>query len=85
MQYTKISAGIEYRLKLSERLRTSGVLVLAVWAKNHLIFIPAGAEGYKKYIKDLEMHCLAASQFELEANEVEMAKLMIDFFEKHGI
>ena len=71
--------------KFHEWLRTSGVPVLAVWGKNDPIFIPAGAEGYKKDVKNLEVHYLDAPHFALETNEVEMAKLMSEFFENNGI
>ena len=71
--------------KFHEWLRTSGVPTLAVWGKNDPIFIAAGAEGYKKDVKDLEIYYLDAPHFALETNEVEMAQLMISFFQKHGI
>jgi pimeloyl-ACP methyl ester carboxylesterase len=71
--------------KFHEWLRSSGVPVLAVWGKNDPIFIPAGAEGYRKDVKDLDIHYLDAPHFALETNEVEMSQLMIAFFQKHGI
>jgi pimeloyl-ACP methyl ester carboxylesterase len=71
--------------KFHEWLRSSGVPVLAVWGKNDPIFVPAGAEGYKKDVKDLDIHYLDAPHFALETNEVTMSQLMVAFFEKHGI
>jgi pimeloyl-ACP methyl ester carboxylesterase len=71
--------------KFHEWLRTSGVPTLAVWGKNDPIFIAAGAEGYKMDVKDLEIHYLDAPHFALETNEVEMAQLMISFFQKYDI
>lgn len=71
--------------KFHEYLRTSGVPVLAVWGKNDPIFIPAGAEGFRKDVKDLEIDYLDGPHFALETNEVEMARRMIAFFEKRGI
>lgn len=71
--------------KFHEYLRTSNVPVLAVWGKNDPIFVPAGAEGFKKDVRNLEIGYLDAGHFALETNEVEMAQLMISFFEKHDI
>ena len=71
--------------KFHEWLRTSAVPVLAVWGKNDPIFVPAGAEGCKKDVKDLEIHYLDARHFALETNEAVMAKFMNDFFEKHNV
>lgn len=71
--------------KFHEYLRSSSVPVLAVWGKNDPIFVPAGAEGFKKDVKDLEINYLDAPHFALETNEVDMAKLMISFFEKRGV
>ena len=64
-------------------LETSGIPVLAVWGKNDPIFVAAGAEAYRKDVKDIEIHYLDAGHFALETNEVEVSKLMIGFFEKH--
>jgi pimeloyl-ACP methyl ester carboxylesterase len=71
--------------KFHEYLRSSGVPVLVVWGKNDPIFVPAGAEGFRKDVKDLQVRYLNAPHFALETNEVEMAELMITFFEKRGI
>ena len=37
--------------------------VLAVWGKNDQIFIPPGAEGFKKDILAAEVHLLDAGHF----------------------
>jgi pimeloyl-ACP methyl ester carboxylesterase len=71
--------------KFHQWLRASAVPVLAVWGKNDPIFVPAGAEGYKKDVKDLEIHYLDAPHFALETNEVAMAAFMMDFFKKHNV
>jgi pimeloyl-ACP methyl ester carboxylesterase len=68
--------------RFQEYLETSGVPVLVVWGKNDSIFVAAGAEAYKKHVKDVEMHFLDAGHFALETNEPEVSKLMIGFFEK---
>ncbi len=66
-------------------LRTSRVPVLAVWGKNDSLFVPAGAEAFRRDVPDLDLHWLDAGHFALETNEDEMARLMHDFFEKRGV
>lgn len=71
--------------QFQQYLRSSGVPVLAIWGKNDLIFVPEGAEAYKKDVRDPEIHFLNAPHFALETNEVEISQLMTTFFMKHGI
>ena len=66
-------------------LRSSGVPVLAVWGQNDPIFIPSGAEAFKKDVKDLQISYLDAPHFALETNESEMSQLIIDFCRKRGM
>ena len=68
--------------RFQEYLVSSGVPVLAVWGSNDPIFVPAGAEGFRKHVKDLEIHYLNASHFALETNEEKVAKLMLTFLSK---
>ncbi|KAK9483978.1 Alpha/Beta hydrolase protein [Lipomyces starkeyi] len=71
--------------KFQEYVRTSKVPVLAVWGKNDQIFIPAGAEAYKQDNPDAEVHLLDAGHFAAETETSEIGKLILAFFEKHGI
>ncbi|KAK9384566.1 Alpha/Beta hydrolase protein [Lipomyces mesembrius] len=71
--------------KFQEYFRTSKVPVLAVWGKNDQIFIPAGAEAHRRDNPDAEVHLLDAGHFAAETETSEIGKLMLDFFEKHGI
>ncbi|KAK9493303.1 Alpha/Beta hydrolase protein [Lipomyces doorenjongii] len=71
--------------KFQEYFRTSKVPVLAVWGKNDQIFIPAGAEAHKRDNPDADVHLLDAGHFAAETETSEIGKLMLDFFEKHGI
>ncbi|KAK9314955.1 Alpha/Beta hydrolase protein [Lipomyces starkeyi] len=71
--------------KFQEYVRTSKVPVLAVWGKNDQIFIPAGAEAYKQDNPDAEVYLLDAGHFAAETETSEIGKLMLAFFEKHGI
>jgi pimeloyl-ACP methyl ester carboxylesterase len=71
--------------KFQEWFRTSNVPVLAVWGKNDEIFVPPGAEGFKKDVKKLEVHLLDAPHFAIETNERAFAGLILGFLQKHGI
>ncbi|KAI9762160.1 MAG: hypothetical protein M4579_000640 [Chaenotheca gracillima] len=66
-------------------LRNSKVPVLAVWGKNDQIFVPAGAEAFKKDVDDLELHWLDAGHFALEGNEKKMADYILAFLDRVGL
>jgi pimeloyl-ACP methyl ester carboxylesterase len=57
--------------------------VLIVWGKNDQVFPAAGAEPYKRDLKNLEYHLLDAAHFALETNGDEIAGLMWGFLGKH--
>jgi pimeloyl-ACP methyl ester carboxylesterase len=57
--------------------------MLIVWGKNDKIFPAAGAEPYKRDLKNLEFHLLDAGHFALETNGDEIAHLMREFIGKH--
>ena len=73
--------------KFQEYLRSSGVPVLAAWGKNDIIFIPPGAEAFKKDVKPekLESHWIDSGHFAIENNEELIAGLILKFLEKHGL
>jgi pimeloyl-ACP methyl ester carboxylesterase len=57
--------------------------VLIVWGKDDQVFPAAGAEPYKRDLKNLEYHLLDAAHFALETNGDEIAGLMRGFLGKH--
>jgi len=59
--------------------------LLAVWGKNDPFFIPPGAEAYKRDLPDAEIHFLDTGHFALETHHDEIAGLMRDFLQRHGI
>ena len=71
--------------KFQEYFRESNVPVLAVWGKNDLIFIPAGAEAFKKDVKNLELHLLDAPHFAIETIEGQFSELILAFLKKNGV
>ena len=57
--------------------------VLIAWGKNDQVFPAAGAEPYKRDLKNLEYHLLDAGHFALETNGDEIAGLIRGFLGKH--
>jgi pimeloyl-ACP methyl ester carboxylesterase len=57
--------------------------VLIAWGKNDEIFPQAGAEPYRRDLRNLEYHLLDAGHFALETNGEEIAGLMRDFLGRH--
>jgi pimeloyl-ACP methyl ester carboxylesterase len=55
---------------------------LVVWGKNDPIFPAAGAEPYKRDLKDLEFHLLDTGHFALEEDGDRIADLMRDFLRR---
>jgi pimeloyl-ACP methyl ester carboxylesterase len=56
---------------------------LIVWGKNDKIFPAAGAEPYKRDLKNLEFHLLDTGHFALEEDGAEIAGLMRQFLRKN--
>lgn len=56
---------------------------LIVWGRNDQIFPPAGAEPYKRDLKNLEYHLLDTGHFALEEDGVEIANLIRGFLSKN--
>jgi pimeloyl-ACP methyl ester carboxylesterase len=56
---------------------------LIVWGKNDKIFPAAGAEPYKRDLKNLEFHLLDTGHFALEEDGDKIADLMRDFLRKN--
>ncbi len=57
--------------------------MLIVWGKGDAIFPPAGAEPYKRDLKEVEFHLIDAGHFALETRGAEIAGLMREFLGKH--
>ncbi|KAK4187816.1 Alpha/Beta hydrolase protein [Podospora australis] len=71
--------------QFQEYFRRSKVPVLTAWGQHDEIFVPAGAEGFKDDVKNLEMRWLDAGHFALETNEVQMAEWIIGFLDKYNV
>lgn len=65
--------------------KESNVPILAIWGKNDVIFIPPGAEAFKRDSKNAEVKFLDAGHFALESSLEEIAGEILVFFSKHHI
>jgi pimeloyl-ACP methyl ester carboxylesterase len=52
---------------------------LIVWGKGDFVFTPAGAEAYRKDLKQVELHMLNAGHFALETNASDIAGFIRGF------
>lgn len=66
-------------------LRDSKVPVLAIWGKNDQIFLQAGAEAFRRDVKDLKLVLLDAGHFALETHGKEIAGEIGGFLRKRGL
>ncbi|MGW4748811.1 alpha/beta fold hydrolase [Streptomyces sp. NPDC004290] len=62
-----------------EYFRTSGVPILAVWGAGDQVFVPAGAEAFRRDRPDAEVHLLPTGHFALETHAPAIAELIGDF------
>ncbi|SJZ45300.1 Pimeloyl-ACP methyl ester carboxylesterase [Trichlorobacter thiogenes] len=69
--------------KWQEYFRKYQPPVLIVWGKNDLLFPAAGAEPYKRDLKNIEYHLLDAGHFALETDGDYIAMKMRAFLEKN--
>lgn len=65
-----------------EYLRSHQPPTLIVWGKNDEIFPAAGAEPYKRDLKDLEYHLIDTGHFALETHGQEIADLIRSFLKR---
>lgn len=71
--------------KFQEYFRNSQVPLLAVWGKNDLIFVPPGAEAFKRDLPNAEIHLIDAGHFAIETHTIEIANLIREFLAKNGV
>ena len=64
-------------------LRTAKPPVLAVWGKNDPIFLPAGAEAFRRDNPGAEIHFLDPSHFALEEDAEPIAGYILDFLDRN--
>ncbi|MGM3277775.1 alpha/beta fold hydrolase [Ralstonia sp. 24A2] len=62
--------------------RTHRPPLLAVWGRNDTIFIPPGAEAFKRDLPDAEVHFVDSGHFALETHHEEIGARMLDFLDR---
>ncbi|MFI6418525.1 alpha/beta fold hydrolase [Streptomyces sp. NPDC050842] len=67
-----------------EYFRTSGVPLLAVWGEGDQVFVPAGAEAFRRDLPDAEVHLLPTGHFALETHAPAIAELIGDFLKRRA-
>ncbi|MFF7811506.1 alpha/beta fold hydrolase [Streptomyces sp. NPDC007945] len=65
-----------------EWFRTSRVPLLAVWGEGDEVFVPAGAEAFRRDLPDAEIHLLPTGHFALETHAPRVAELIGDFLRR---
>jgi len=65
--------------KFQEYFRTKRVPLLAVWGKNDPLFLPPGAEAFKRDNPSAEVHFFETGHFALETHTQEIADAIRDF------
>lgn len=66
-------------------LRETQTPVLAVWGNEDPIFLPPGAEAYKKDVKDAKVVLLDGPHFLLETSLARVGPLLVEFLQEKGI
>ncbi|KIW74189.1 hypothetical protein Z517_12129 [Fonsecaea pedrosoi CBS 271.37] len=56
--------------------------LLAAWGKNDIVFIPPGAQAFKKDLPNADVVLLDAGHFLLETNLAQMSGIVLDFLKK---
>lgn len=64
-------------------LRTAQPPLLAVWGKNDPIFLPAGAEAFRKDDPKAEVHFLDTGHFALEEDSDQIASYILEFLNRN--
>ncbi|MEV6393181.1 alpha/beta hydrolase [Streptomyces sp. NPDC051907] len=72
-------ANIELYPAFHEYFRASRVPLLAVWGAHDEIFLPAGAEAFRRDLPDARVHLLPTGHFALETHAPQIAALIDDF------
>lgn len=65
--------------KFQDYFRKSQVPLLAVWGKNDVFFIPAGAEAFKKDLPNAVIKLIDAGHFAIESDTVVIAEEILKF------
>ncbi|KAG8854579.1 hypothetical protein FRB96_007449 [Tulasnella sp. 330] len=79
------ATNVEMYPQFHEYFRKSQVKLLAVWGKNDIIFVPEGAEAFKRDLPDARVKFVDAGHFVLETHVVEIAQEILNFLGEVGV
>lgn len=65
--------------RFHDYFRESQVPLLAIWGKNDVIFVPAGAEAYKNDLPNAEVKLIDAGHFAIESHTALIAEEILRF------
>ncbi len=65
--------------KIHEYFKSSNVSLLAVWGKNDVFFVPAGAEAYKRDLPGAVVKLIDAGHFAVESHTSLIANEILEF------
>jgi len=69
--------------RFQEYFRTRRPPLLAVWGRNDPIFLPAGAEAFRRDIPDAEVFLYETGHFALETHAVEIGAAIREFLDRN--
>jgi pimeloyl-ACP methyl ester carboxylesterase len=73
-------SNIEEYPKWQDYLKKHQPRILVVWGKNDQIFLPPGAEAYKRDVPKTEIHFYDTGHFALEEESTDIAKQIKEFY-----
>ena len=76
---------LKYYPAWQQWLREKQPPLIAVWGKNDLIFVPPGAEAFKRDLPNAVVEFIDAGHFVVESNAVELSEKVIGFLKDNGI
>ena len=71
--------------KAQAYFRESQVPLLAVWGKNDLIFVPQGAEAFRKDLPNADIELIDAGHFAVESDTTYIGERILKFLENNGL
>ena len=69
--------------QFQQYFRNQKPALLAAWGKNDIVFVPAGAEAFKRDLPSAEVHFIDAGHFLLETNLADFVALAMPFLQKN--
>ena len=80
--FKSYGTNVEIYPQFQEYLRKSQVPLLAIWGKGDPIFVPPGAEAFKRDLPDAIVKFVDAGHFALETKVDEIAAELLEFLKK---